>query len=78
MPATTTTVNNDTPADTDDDITIDAAGNVRIQSGMVDLGAYESAFVTPMPQTLVFTLTGDLISGNTIPLSATSQDADGD
>ena len=66
-------VNNATPP-----ITTDAAGAMRIQSGMVDLGAYESAFVTPMPQTLVFTLTGDLISGNTIPLKATSQDADGD
>ena len=69
-------LNNGTPDNTEDDIKTDAVGNARIQSGTVDLGAYESPFVS-VAQTLVFTLAGNGISGAVIPLTTTSQDADG-
>ena len=45
-------LNNDTPADTNDDITTDVAGNMRIQGTAVDLGAYEGGF-DPLPS-LIF------------------------
>ena len=58
--------------DPDDDITTDAVGAARIQTVEVDLGAYESAFATPMQQTLMFTSDAAGTVGNTITLAATA------
>ena len=65
-------LNNGTPDDTDDDIKTDATGEARIQSGTVDLGAYEgeSAFVTPTAQTITFTSDDTGLVGHTITLAA--------
>ena len=48
-------LNNGTPGNTDDDIKTDLAGEMRIQGGTVDLGAYEGAFVAPTAQVITFT-----------------------
>ncbi|MBY0278236.1 CSLREA domain-containing protein [Candidatus Binatia bacterium] len=45
-------------------ITTDLAGNARIQSTMVDMGAYESAFSGPVPETFVVTKTADTNDGS--------------
>ena len=63
-------LNNGTPANTDDDIKTDAAGDVRIQGGTVDLGAYESAFAAPTPQIIDFTLANTGTVGDKIDLTA--------
>ena len=67
-------LDNGTPDDTDDDIKTDAVGEARIQSGTVDLGAYEgeSAFVTPTAQTITFISDDTGTVGNTITLAATA------
>ena len=67
-------LNNGTPGNPDDDIKIDAAGEVRNQGGSVDLGAYESPFQAQM---LAFTLAANGTSGAVISLTATSQDVEG-
>ena len=61
-------LNNGTPADTDDDIETDAANEMRIQGGTVDLGAYESPFV---PQTISFASPNSGLVGTDITLTAT-------
>ena len=63
----TTTITASRVGGTIEDVTYAAATEVT-----------QDIMVSAAPQTLVFTLTGDLISGNTIPLTAISQDADGD
>ena len=65
-------LNNGTPANPDDDIMTDAAGNARIQAGTVDLGAYESAFATPTAQTLMFTSDATGMVGGRITLAVTA------
>ena len=62
-------VNNGT-ADPDDDIKTDAAGETRIQSGTVDLGAYESTFAASTAQTITFTSPAEGPEGSTITLIA--------
>ena len=59
---------NDTPANTDDDITTDLAGRPRIVDGTVDLGAYESKAV----QTIDFTLVASGTVGTEITLPPTT------
>ena len=59
-------------ADPNDDIKTDVVGAARIQAVTVDLGAYESAFATPTPQTLMFTSDATGTVGGTITLAATA------
>ena len=59
-------------------ILTDAAGDTRIQRGMVDLGAYESALVPSTVQAITFTtpatdITGEV--GDVVPLIATTNAA---
>ena len=53
-------------------ITTDAAGEMRIQNGTVDLGAYESGVVTPVAQAIMFTSSETGTAGNDITLTATT------
>ena len=53
-------------------ITTDAAGEMRIQNGTVDLGAYESGVTTPVAQTIMFTSSETGTAGNDITLTATT------
>ena len=50
-------------------ITTDAAGNVRIQGGTVDMGAYESGMI---PQTIAITSPAAGVVGGTIDLTVTT------
>ena len=63
-------LNNGTPDNPNDDITTDAAGEIRIQRGTVDLGAYESAFKGT--QVLTFTSGARGAVGTDIELMATA------
>ena len=64
-------LNNGTPDDPNDDLTTDAAGNVRIKGGTVDLGAYESD--TKLAQAITFTLATTGTAGDKIDLTATAE-----
>ena len=73
-------LNNGTPGNTDDDIKTDLAGEMRIQGGTVDLGAYEGAFVAPTAQVITFTdpTRGATVRvGQSIDLVATTNAPDG-
>ena len=61
-------LNNGTPDNPNDDITLDAVGAARIQRGTVDLGAYESDIKGA--QDITFTLVGTGAVGTDIELSA--------
>ena len=63
-------LNNGTPGNPDDDIETDAAGEDRIQNGVVDLGAYESVFKGT--QVLTFTSDDAGTVGTDIELVATA------
>ena len=64
--------NNDYVRNATPPITTDAADAARIQEVTVDLGAYESMFATPTPQTLTFTSAATRVAGRTITLAATA------
>ena len=63
-------LNNGTPSNPNDDITLDAAGAARIQEGTVDLGAYESYIEGA--QTITFTSPAIGVVGTDIELVATA------
>ena len=63
-------LNNGTPGNPNDDITLDAAGAARIQRGVVDLGAYESDIKGA--QTITFTSPAIGVVGTDIELVATA------
>ena len=64
--------NNDYVRNATPPITTDAADVARIQEVTVDLGAYESTFATPTPQTLTFTSAATRVAGRMITLAVTA------